>query len=77
MYFYTYVCKILQTGPGAHPACCTMGTGYLTGVKTDRGVTLTTHRLLVPWSWKSRAIFLILPWAVLPVQILSACTVEL
>jgi hypothetical protein len=22
-----------QTGPGAHPASCTMGTGYFTGVK--------------------------------------------
>ena len=40
----------VQTGPGAHPASCTMGTGSLPGV------ALTTHPLLVPWSWKSRAI---------------------
>ena len=40
----------LQTGPGAHPASCTMGTGSFTGVKSGRGVTLTPHPLLVPWS---------------------------
>ena len=31
----------VQTGPGAHPASCTMGTGYFQGVKSGRGVTLT------------------------------------
>jgi hypothetical protein len=31
----------VQTGPGAHPASCTMGTGSFAGVKSDRGVTLT------------------------------------
>jgi hypothetical protein len=46
----------LQTGPGAHPAFCTMGTGYFPGVKCGRGVLLTTHPLLVPRSWKSKAI---------------------
>ena len=46
----------VQTGPGAHPASCTMGTGSFPGVKSGRGVTLTTHSLLVPRSWKSRAI---------------------
>ena len=45
-----------QTGPGAHPASCTMGNGAFPGVKYGRGVLLTTHPLLVPWSWKSRAI---------------------
>jgi len=30
-----------QTGPGAHPASCTMGTGHFPGVKSGRGVTLT------------------------------------
>ena len=39
-----------QTGPGAHPASCTMGTGSFPGVKSGRGVTLTPHPLLVPWS---------------------------
>jgi len=38
----------VQTGPGAHPASCTMGTGSFPGVKSGRGVTLTTHLLLVP-----------------------------
>ena len=37
----------VQTGPGAHPASCTMGTGFFPGVKSGRGVTLTPHTLLV------------------------------
>jgi len=45
----------VQTGPGAHPASCKMGTGSFPGVKCSRGVLLTTHPLLVPRSWKSRA----------------------
>ena len=61
----------VQTGPGAHPASCTMGTGSFPGVKRGRGVTLTPHPLLVPWSWKSRAIPLLPVWAVRPVQSLS------
>jgi len=40
----------VQTGPGAHPAFCTMGTGSFPRVKSGRGVTLTPHPLLVPWS---------------------------
>jgi len=35
----------VQTGPGAHPASCTMGTGSFPGVKSVRGVTLTPHPL--------------------------------
>jgi len=31
----------VQTGPGAHSASCTMGTGSFLGVKSGRGVTLT------------------------------------
>jgi len=38
----------VQTGPGAHPASCTMGTVSFPGVKGGRGVTLTSHSLLVP-----------------------------
>ena len=64
----------VQTGPGAHPASCTMGTGSFPGVKSGRGVTLTPNPLLVPWSWKGRAIPLRPLWAVRPVQSLSACT---
>ena len=41
---------LVQTGPGAHPASCTMGTGSFPGVKGGRGVTMTPHPLLVPWS---------------------------
>jgi hypothetical protein len=63
----------VQTGPGAHPSFCTMGTGSFPGVKSGRGVTLTPHPLVVPWSRESRAILLPL-WAVRPVQSLSACT---
>ena len=39
----------VQTGPEAHPASCTMGTGSFPGVKCGRGV-------LLPRSLKSRAI---------------------
>ena len=63
-----------QTGPGAHPASCTMGTGFFPGAKSGRGVTLTTHTLLVPWSRKSKAMPLLPLWAVRSVQSLSACT---
>ena len=38
------------------------------------GVTLTPHPLLVPWSWKGRAILLLPLWPVPPVQSLIACT---
>ena len=64
----------VQTGPGAHTASCTMGTRSFPGVKSGRGVTLTPHPLLVPWSWEGRAIPLLPLWAVQPVQSLSACT---
>jgi len=67
----------VQTGPGAHPASCTWGTGSFLGVKNGWGVMLTPHSLLVPWSRKRRAIHLLPLWAVQPVQSLSACTVEL
>jgi len=53
----------VQTGPGAHPASCTTGTGSFPGVKYGRDVLLTTQPLLVPWSWKSRAIPLPTLWA--------------
>ena len=46
----------VQTGTGAHPASCTMGTGSFPGVKSGRGVTLTPYPLPVPWSKKGRAI---------------------
>jgi hypothetical protein len=40
-----------------------MGTGSFPGVKCGRGVLLTTQPLLVPRSWKSRAIPLPALWA--------------
>jgi hypothetical protein len=41
----------VQTGSGAHPASCTMGTGGpFPGVKRGRGVMLTTHPHLMPRS---------------------------
>jgi len=46
----------VQTDPEAHPASCTMGTGYFPGVKSGRCVTPTPHPLLVPWSRNGRAI---------------------
>ena len=50
-----------------------MGTAPFPGVKSGRGVTLTPYPFIVPWSWKGRAIPLLLLWAVRPVQSLSAC----
>ena len=67
----------VQTGPGAHPASCTMGTESFPGVKCGQGMTLTPHPLLVAWSKKSRAITLLPLLAIQPVQSLSACTVQL
>jgi len=31
----------VQTGPGAHLASCTMGTGFFPGIKSVRGVKLS------------------------------------
>ena len=33
----------VQTGPGANPASCTMGTGSFPGVESGRDVRLTPH----------------------------------
>ena len=64
-------CPDRSWGP---PNLCTMGTASSPGLKSGRDVTLTPHPLLVPWSWKGRAIPLLPLWAVRPVQSLSACT---
>jgi len=53
----------VQTGPGDHPVSWTMGTGSFPGVKCGRCVLLTTHPLLMPRSWKSRAIPVPTLWA--------------
>jgi len=64
----------VQTGPGGHPASCTISTGSFPRVKNGRGLRLTPHLLLEPWSRKSRAIPLLPLWAVRPVKSLSAYT---
>jgi hypothetical protein len=51
----------VQTGPGAHSASCTMGTGSFSGVENGRGVTLTPHPLLVSRSRNSVALYLYSP----------------
>jgi hypothetical protein len=52
-----FTCSLcVQTGSGAHPASCTMGTGVLSpGLNCGRGATLTTHPNLVPRSRMSRS----------------------
>jgi hypothetical protein len=45
-----------RLAPGAHPASCTMGTGFFPGVNCGWGVLLTNHPLLMPRSRKGRAI---------------------
>ena len=63
----------VQTGPGALPSSCTMGTGSYRGKERPRR-DADPSPLLVLWSWKGRAIPLLPLWAVRPVQSLSACT---
>jgi hypothetical protein len=64
-------CPDRSWGP---PSLLFNGYRVFPGVKSGRGVTLTPHPLLVPWSWKGTAIPLLHLWAVRPVQSLSACT---
>jgi len=64
----------VQTGPGAHPASCTMGTRSFPEVKSGQGVTLTSHPILGPWSRNISVIPLLPVWAIHPVQSISACT---
>jgi len=60
--------------PWGPPSLLYNGYRLFPAVKSGRGVNLTPHPLLVPWSWKSKAIHLLTLWAVRPVQSLSACT---
>ena len=65
----------VQTGPGAHPASCTMGTGSFPGVKSGRGVTLTPSPPSSAVGHERVELNLYSPlWTVWPVQSLSACT---
>ena len=73
-------------GPGSNPgggeifhtwcprSLLTMGTGSFSSVKSGRGLTLTPHPLLLPWSRKCRSIPLLSLCAIRPLQSLSACT---
>ena len=49
--------------PGVHPASCRMGSSSFLEVKSGRDMLLTNHPLVVPWTWKSRAITLPTLWA--------------
>jgi len=40
----------VQTGPGAHPASCKMGTGFFSGGRGGRGVGLTPTPSSMPRS---------------------------
>ena len=60
--------------PWDPPSLLYNGYRVFPGVKSGQGVTLTPQPLLVPWSWKSRAIPLLPQWAVRPVQSHIACT---
>jgi hypothetical protein len=51
----------VQTGAGAHPASCTMGTGSFSGVESGRGVTVTPYPLLVPRSKNRVELYLYSP----------------
>jgi hypothetical protein len=51
----------VQTGPGAHPASCKMGTGSFPVVESGRGVTLNPHPLLVPRSKNRVGLYLYTP----------------
>ena len=61
-WFHTFLTSPLDGNAHLH-ASCKMGTGFFPGVKCGRGVLLATHPLLVPRSWKSRAIPLPTLWA--------------
>jgi hypothetical protein len=70
--FWTYKTRVRAFHKSYHMN--TMGTRSFLGVKSGRGVMLTPHPLLAPWSWKCRAIPLLPLWAVRLVQSLSAWT---
>jgi hypothetical protein len=64
----------LRTGLGPTQPPVQRVPGRSRGVKSGLGLTLSPNPLLVPLSWKVRAIPLLPLLAVRPVQSLSACT---
>ena len=69
--------ELVEIGPGAHSASCTMCTGSFRGGKERPGRETDPSPLQVPWSRKSRATLLFPLCAVWSVQSFSACTVYL
>jgi hypothetical protein len=63
-HFSSFSLACFQTGSGAHPAFCPMGTGvpFPRGVKCGWGEMLTTHTHLVPRSIMSRSCTSCPPW---------------
>ena len=51
----------VQTGPGAHPASCKMGTSSFPWVQSGQGVTQSPHPLLVPRSKNRVQLYLYSP----------------
>jgi hypothetical protein len=51
----------VHTGPEAHQASVTMGTGSFPGIESGRGVTLTPHPLLMPRSKNRVRLYLYCP----------------
>ena len=71
------VVEIFRTCPHRHwgpPSTLYNGYWILPRITCGRGVTLTPHRQIMPWSRKSRVISALPLRAVRPVQNLSACT---
>jgi len=64
----------VQTGPGAHPASCIMGTESCPGVRAAGAWSWPLTPLLVPLVMKEYSYTCTPLWAVRPVQSLSACT---
>ena len=72
--------EFFRTGPDRSwgpPSFLCNGHWVFPGSKERLGRDADPSPLLVPWSWKSRAISLLSLWALRPVQGLSACTVQL
>ena len=62
--------------PWGPPSVLYSGYRFFPGGKERPGRDADPSPLLVPWSWKGRAVPLLPLWAVRPVQSLSACTRE-
>ena len=80
---------LVQTGPGAHPASCTIGTGSFLGLKIPSNAMVKKEQSYTstppmgrtactePQCLYSTSIPLLPLWAIRPVHSLSACTVQL